>query len=155
MAVRNLSSSATTVKSQYNLLSADSWNIDRTLMYCNYDNAAIIQDEIILDKYMSYFSTTLIEVDVDEKYYYSPHLFASDYYGDPGLYFIVLYFANMTSIFDFNKPKITVLPYERINDLNKLFSKYRKEVDANKKNPPLYNSSDMEDIKTHASYLEK
>ena len=154
MGLKNISNDATTIKEQLNLLPSDNWSIDNCLLYCNYEGVAIVQSEIILDKYYTYFESLLEEVEISEKYFYAPHMFAADYYGDPALYFIVLYFANMTSIFEFNKKKIKVLPYSHINDVNKVFAKYKKTVETNKKNPPIFKSSDTSTTKTSAKYIK-
>lgn len=155
MAVKNSSSGATTIKAMYELMPSDKWTLDKCLLYCNYDNAAVVQCDLLLDKYYSYFEQYLIEIDVDEKYYYQPALFANDYYGDPELDFLVLYFANMTSLFDFTKPKIKVLNYAYLQDINKLFTNYKTVVEDNKKNPPLYSSSSVSATKTHAKYIQE
>jgi len=154
MAIKNLSTSATTVKTMYELMPSDSWTLDKCVLYGNYDNASIVQTEILFDKYFSYLSQYLIELDVDKKYYYQPGLFAQDYYGDSALDFVVLYFAKMTSLFEFNKPKITVFDYAHIQDLNKIFTAYKNIVTDNKQNPPTYLSSDVSDISTHAKYIQ-
>ena len=154
MAVKNISNDATSIKTQLNLLTSDNWSIGNAVLYCNYENKAIVQSELILDKFYSYFETILEEVEIDEKYFYAPHMFAEDYYGDASLFYIVLYFANMTSIFDFHKKKIKILPYSHINDVNKIFAKYKKSIEANKKNPPLFTSADVSDTKTSAKYIK-
>ena len=155
MAVKNNSESARTVKAMWELLPSDNWSIDRGLTYCCYNNASVVQDDLILDKYYSYFEQYLIEIEIDEKYYYSPQLFANDYYGDPGLDYLVLYFAGLSSNFEFNKPRIKVLEYSHLKDLNQLYTFYRKSIDESKTNPTVYSSENIQDIKTHARYLEK
>ena len=155
MAVKNNSESSRTVKGMWELMPADNWSLDRGLTYCCYNEASIVQDDFLLDKYYSYFEQFLIEIEVDEKYFYSPQLFANDYYGDPGLDYLVLYFAGMTSNFDFKKSKIKVLEYSHLKELNQLYTFYRKTIDASKVNPTVYSSDNVQDIKTPAKYLQK
>ncbi len=155
MAVKNNSESARTVKAMWDSMPSDNWSIDRSLTYCCYDEASIVQDDLILDKYYSYFEQFLVEIEIDEKYYYSPQLFANDYYGDPGLDYIVLYFAGMTSNFDFVRPKIKVLEYSHLKELNQLYTFYKKTIDNNKINPSVYTLGDVQSIKTPAQYLKK
>lgn len=154
MAVKNTSEKALTIKDMWNLMPSDNWVIDRSIYYCVYENASIVQLYFLLDKYYYYFQQFLVEVNIDEKYYYSPQLFAQDYYGDAGLDFLIMYFANITSNFEFNKPKIKVLDYTKLKDINKLFVRYRNIIDTSKTNPPVYTSSDTESSVTSAKYLK-
>lgn len=154
MAVKNTSEKALTIKDMWNLIPSDNWVIDRSIYYCVYENASIVQLYFLLDKYYYYFQQFLVEVNIDEKYYYSPQLFAQDYYGDAGLDFLVMYFANITSNFEFNKPKIKVLDYTKLKDINKLFVRYKNIIDTSKTNPPVYTSSDTESSVTSAKYLK-
>ena len=155
MAVKNNSETSRSIKSMWELLPSDNWSIDRGLTYCCYSGASIVQDDLILDKYYSYFEQYIVDVDVDEKYYYCPQLFAADYYGDPSLDYLVLYFAGMTSNFDFTKPRIKVLEYSHLKELNQLYTFYRKTIDNSKTNPTEYSSDNIEEIKTSAKYLSK
>lgn len=154
MAVKNTSEKALTIKDMWNLMPSDNWVIDRSIYYCVYENASIVQLYFLLDKYYYYFQQFLVEVNIDEKYYYSPQLFAQDYYGDAGLDFLIMYFANITSNFEFNKPKIKVLDYTKLKDINKLFVRYKNIIDTSKTNPPVYTSSDTESSVTSAKYLK-
>lgn len=155
MAVSNVSEKALTIKNMWNMLSSDAWSLDRALYYCVYENASIVQLDLLLNKYQSYFSQFLVEVKVDEKYYYSPQMFAQDYYGDPGLDYLVMYFSNIMSNFEFNKPKIKVLNYSKLKDINLLYTKYRKEIDDSKSNPPVYTYNDTKNTEISAKYLQK
>lgn len=155
MAVKNVSENASTIKDMYELLPSDNWQIDRCLYYCIYENAGIVQLDLLFDKYYHYFEQYISEIDLDEKYYYCPQRFAEDYYGDAGLDFLVLYFANMSSNFEFNRPKIKVLQYAKLKEINQLFTQFKKEIDSSKKNPPSYASSDIQTTKTSAQYINK
>lgn len=156
MAIVNNSSKATTIKNMIDLFPSDNWTITKALGFCCYDGIVDIQDEFILDKYYNYLKDFLIEVDVDPKYYYAPQTFAKDYYGDPKLDFLVLYFAGMTTIFEFKRPKIKVLDYTHLPDINRIFTKYSDYITESRENPKVYKSTDISTNKTiHATYTNK
>jgi hypothetical protein len=123
------------------------------MLHCNYLNAVVLPDGFILDEYRDYFENFLIDISVPEEYYYSPTLFAENQYGTPDLDFLVLYFAKMTSLFEFNKPVIKFLPVTSLSDLNKLIVQNRVNVRNSKADPVLYGR--LENIKLPIKgYLE-
>lgn len=132
---KNLSTRETTIKSMLASMSNDIWTIDKTLFYCNYDDKAIIQSGTILDDYYDYFQQFLIDVDVPEEYFYSPSYFSEFMYGTPDLDFLVMYFANITTLFDFNKRKIKFLPKGRLGEINQLIMHKKQEIEKSYKNP--------------------
>jgi hypothetical protein len=151
---RNDSSNEKTVKTMLLKSVNDFWTIDNISMYSNYLNLMILPDGFILEEYRDYFENFLVEVDVEEKYFYSPSLFSEFYYGTPDLDFLILYFAGMSTLFDFNAPKIKILPANSLLDLNKLMIEKRKEVRDSKENPKEYTEfEDIEFIKT--VYVER
>jgi hypothetical protein len=151
---KNDSSNEKTIKSMLLKSVNDFWTVDNVSLYSNYLNLVIMPDGFVLDDYRDYFENFLIEIDVEEKYFFSPSMFSEFYYGTPDLDFLVLYFAGMTSIFDFNSPKIRVLPTNALLDLNKLMVEKRKEVRNSKENPKEYvEFDDIEFIKQ--VYLDK
>lgn len=138
MAYKNLSSDASSIRKMMTSFNSDLWDIDRVLYYCEYRKSAIVQSDILLNKYRNYFDQYIETIKLDSKYYYCPQRFAEDFYGDAGLDFLVLYFANMTSLFEFNTPTIKVLRYDKLKDFNKLVTKYKTDIDNSKKNPTDY-----------------
>lgn len=136
--IKNYSSSQKTLKSQMMAFTSDVWCLDRVSLYSNYFNQVIIPDGYILDDYFDYFETVLVDMEVPEKYYYSPTGFAEYLYGDPALDFIVLYFSKIPTLFNFDKPVIKVLPPTLLKELNKLLMVKKKEVDASRENPKAY-----------------
>jgi len=123
------------------------------MLHCNYLNAVILPDGFILDEYRDYFENFLIDVNVPEEFYYSPTLFAENQYGTADLDFLVLYFAKMNSLFEFNRPVIKFLPVTSLSDLNKLIVQNRLNVRNSKTNPTLYRR--LDDIKLPIKgYLE-
>ena len=138
MASKNQSNNEKTIKSSLISMPNDFWTIDNISLYCNYLNAAILPDGFILDDYRDYFENFLVEIDVPEEYYYSPSLFSEIQYGTPDLDFLVMYFAGMTSLFEFNEPRIKFLPVTSLSDLNKLIVQRRNEIRQSKASPTLY-----------------
>lgn len=134
----NSSSKEKTVKSMYSALSSDNWTIDKVTLYAKYNNKCIVPAGNILDNYNDYFSQFLEDANVDKKFYYQPAAFSENYYGTPDLDFIVLYFARMFSLFEFNKPVIKVLPKTKLVELNKLLVQYKNKVENSKANPTEY-----------------
>lgn len=138
MAVTNASDNEKTIKNMLTVIDSDNYTVDKTLIYSNYNNLSIASFENILSKYYDYFETELIDVDVPKRFYYQPAAFAENYYGTPGLDFLVLYFAKMTSLFEFTKPRIKVLPSNKIPEINRLFTEYKSTVDGSYRNPTTF-----------------
>lgn len=146
MAVKNVSSDAKTVKDMYALLPSDNYIIDNILYYIKYKRTddlteATVELGNILDNYRDYFEKYTVEVDVPKKFYYQPAAFAENYYGTPDLDFLVLYFARMSSLFDFTKSKIKVIPRNRLLEINRLFINYKDEVLESYNNPKEYSNN--------------
>lgn len=134
----NYSNKSKTLKEMFQVLPSDIWSIDRLQKYCDYQNLSQICECWLLDDYREYFDQFLEEVDLSEDFYYSPAAFAEYYYGTPDLDFIVMYFAKIPTLFEFNKPKIKVLSLSKLKDLNKLIVYVKDEVDESRENPTPY-----------------
>lgn len=144
----NASSEEKTIRTRYDALSNDSWTIDKFLYYANYQDKIKLPYQTILENYDDYFSEFLEEVNVPSRFYYSPTGFSEYYYGTPDLDFLILYFARMTTLFEFTQPKIKVLPRTKLIELNKLIVKYKYNVEESKKNPSTYiKSPEVEVVK--------
>jgi hypothetical protein len=139
MASRNQSNNEKTVKTTLLTMQNDFWTIDNVSLYCNYLNKAILPDGFILDEYRDYFENFLVEVNVSEDYYYSPSMFSEAQYGTPDLDFLIMYFAKISSLFEFNQPKIKILPLSSLTDLNKLIVQNKFNIRQSKTNPTTYN----------------
>ena len=135
---RNNSNKEKTFKNKMRAMPGDFWVIDNISLYSNYLDIAILPDGLILDDYRDYFEQFLETIELDEKYHYTPTLFDYDYYGAAELDFLVLYFANMSSLFEFNTKTISVLPPTSLVDLNKLVVEYKNDVKNSKLNPIKY-----------------
>jgi len=135
---KNISNESLSIQEEFDSFPLDYWNIEKVLLYGNYQNSMIVPVENILDKYRDYFENFLEDTTINENYFYSPAAFAENYYGTPDLDFVVLYFAKMTSIFEFNKKNIKVLPKSKLTELNQLFVKYRAEVEESRNSPEEY-----------------
>lgn len=139
MSVVNISSKEKTIKTMYQLLDSDNYTIDKFIYYCEY-NGDDYQVELgnILDNYRDYFEQFLITMTIPDKFFYQPAAFAENYYGTPDLDFLVLYFAKMQTLFQFNKSEIKVLPKDKILEINRLIVQYKESVLESYKNPSKY-----------------
>jgi len=144
MAAKNQSNNEKTIKTTLRVMPSDFWTVDSVSLYCNYNNLIILPDGFILDEYRDHFENFLEEIDLDEQFHYSPSLFSQVYYGTPDLDFLVLYFAKIPTLFEFNQPKIKVLPLTALLDLNKLIVESKKLIRESKKDPTVY--TDLEKI---------
>jgi hypothetical protein len=138
--MKNKSDSDKTVVTMTADASDDTWSVDRVSKYVKYSGSHVLFIGTILDDYYDYFEKYLTDCSVDEKFYYSPAAFAENYYGTPGLDFLVMYFAGIPSLFDFDKPVIKVLPPERLTDVNQLIVAKKDEVESSKSDPESYSS---------------
>jgi hypothetical protein len=145
MAAKNQSNNEKTVKTTLRTMPADFWTVDNVSLYCNYKDLIILPDGFILDEYRDYFENFLEEVDLGEQFHYSPSLFSQVYYGTPDLDFLVLYFAKIPTLFEFNQPKIRILPLTALLDLNKLIVESKQLIRDSKKDPTVY--QELEEIK--------
>ena len=136
----NPSNKEKTLNTMVAQLPKDTWTLENFEMFCNYKNISLIPSGWILDDYRDYFEVNgfIEEIDLDKKYYYSPAMFAEDYYGTADLDFMVLYFAKKTSLFEFNTKKIKALIPERLKDINKIILARKNDLQANNDNPPMY-----------------
>jgi len=149
---KNKSNQEKTIKTEMQMMKSDLWTIDSMSLYSNYLGQVILPNGLILDEYRDYFENLLETIELDERYYYSPTLFAEDYYGTPDLDFLVLYFAKMKSLFEFNTETISVLPNSSLVDINKLIVNCKDDVTSSRNSPDVYEKFD--DIKpTSKSYL--
>jgi hypothetical protein len=139
---KNKSDREKTIKSQILEMEADFWKIDAVETLANYTNRAIIPDGLILDDFRDYFENFIEEISLDPKYYYSPTWFAEDYYGSADLDFLVLYFAKIPTLFDFNTTTINVISKSALTDLNKLMVQYRSMITDSRTNPKDYQEID-------------
>lgn len=136
--IKNYSTSQKTFKATLSGAKTDIWALDRIITYSNYLDISLVPDGNILDDYYDYFETLLEEVEIPERFFYSPTAFSEYYYGDPGLDFLVLFFANIPTLFEFNKSKIRVLPINMLKELNKLIIYKKNEVEKSKESPTRY-----------------
>lgn len=129
MSIINVSSKEKTLKSMYQLLGSDNFCVDRFIYYCHYKTKDF-QIEIgnILDNYRDYFETKLVEVTLPKRFHYQPAAFAENYYGTPDLDFLVMYFAKISTLLEFNKDTIMVLPQTEMLKINRLIVEYKDEV---------------------------
>jgi hypothetical protein len=87
-----------------------------------YDNQVTFKYRNILLDYYDYFEEELETIDLEKKYHYQPAMLSEDLYGTPDLDFAILFFSGISSLKDFDKPRIKVLPASRVADLIKIKS---------------------------------
>lgn len=143
MAFKNVSNNEKTVKNMFRMCTSDNWSLYRVTVFMKYQSNTIFPYYNILDNFREYFNSQLVTVDLDEKFYYQPTKFAEYYYGDPLLDWIVLYFANIPTLFEFNKKQIKVLPVTSMNDVNQIIVKYRDMVAQSNTNPISFAIEDL------------
>lgn len=134
--IKNASQNENTLKSMISVMDSDNYTIDKALLYCTYDNENFHVAYLnILDDYADYFEQYLETIEVPKKYFYQPAAFAENYYGSADLDFLILYFAKMTDLSEFNRDKIKILPKSRLVEINRLFVQYRDYVKEKYNNP--------------------
>lgn len=141
----NISNNEKTLKTMFQVMDSDNWSIDRFILYSNYNGNVMITGNI-LDNYRDYFEQFLITVDLDRKFYYQPMAFSNYYYGTPDLDFLVLYFASIPTLFEFNKEKIKILPKTKLEDIIRLANFYKENVEESRVNPTKYLPSSTTEI---------
>ena len=141
---KNTSATKKTIFETYSAIDLDNWNADRYTLYGNYLDKTIVPISNILDEYFDYFQTLLIDIDVDEKFFYQPAAFAEYFYGTSDLDFLVLYFAQIPTFLDFNKKRIKALPISRLGEINQLANMYKDTVKKAYNSPPVF--EELEDI---------
>jgi hypothetical protein len=138
--VKNASNKTTTIVDMMTAMNTSDLVQDvNFFMKCKYLQSMEVYYNNIISDYRDYFDELLEEIDLDPKYHYQPMKFAEDTYGTPDLYFMVLYFANLTSLLDFNVPKIKILPASKIDIFLKLLTKYKNDIKANRESPDVFN----------------
>jgi len=139
---KNGSNTEKTVKNRMRSMTGDFWTIDNISLYSNYRDIAIIPDGFILDEYRDHFEQYLEDIELKEEFHYSPTLFSEVFYGTPDLDFLVLYFAGISTLFEFNTKTIKFLPITALTDLNKLIVQNKNIVRDSKENPTEYQQFD-------------
>lgn len=139
---KNGSNTEKTIKNRMRSMTGDFWTIDNISLYSNYCDIAIIPDGFILDEYRDHFEQYLEDIELKEEFHYSPTLFSEVFYGTPDLDFLVLYFAGISTLFEFNTKTIKFLPITALTDLNKLIVQNKNIVRDSKENPTEYQQFD-------------
>jgi hypothetical protein len=138
MATRNQSNREKTVKSTIRVIPSDTWTIDNLTLLCVYKDRVVLPEGLVLDDYRDHFEQFLEEVDLPEEFWYSPSRFSESLYGTPDLDFLILYFAGIPTLFEFNSKRIMVLPATSLQDLNRLIVDRRVQVRSSRINPAEY-----------------
>lgn len=150
---KNVSNEKFTVKEEIASAGSDIWCADRFILYGNYLGKIIIPDGSILDDFYDYFTNFLEEVELPTRFHYQPAAFSENYYGTPDLDFLVMYFAQIPTLLEFNKKKIKVLPVTKLNELNQIAINYKVKVKNSYDNPTEYKEIEAITINKKKAYL--
>lgn len=120
------------------LLNNTSIDVKDFFIQANYDNQIIFKYKNILLDYYDYFKEELETIDLEKQYHYQPALLSEKLYGTPDLDFAILFFAGITNVKDFDRPKIKVLPASKVGDLIKIKSIANQRVKESLTNPQVY-----------------
>lgn len=130
------------------------FNIGNLSTYTVYNDSILVGKPTILNDFLPFFKSYSIKVTLEDKYYQKPNLFALDYYGAAELEWLVLYVSGISHPIDFTHSIIDVLPVNMLNDINKLVTLYKKEVQESKIKPMAYTSANI-DISRQAGFIEE
>jgi len=130
------------------------FSIGNLSTYSTYNDSIIVSKPTILSDFLPFLKNYAIKVELDKKYYQRPNLFALEYYGAAELEWLVLYVSGISHPVDFTHAIIEVLPVNILNDINKLITLYKKEVQNSKANPEKYANSNI-DISRQEGFLEE
>ena len=143
-----------TINSYLNTMYSYIFNIGNLSTFTVYEDNILVSKPTILQKFLPFFKPYVIKVTLDKKYYQRPNLFALDYYGASELEWLVLFVSGISHPIDFTVPIIEVLPVNMLNDINKLITLYKVEVEFSKNNPEKYTSKNI-DISRQAGFIEE
>jgi hypothetical protein len=143
-----------TLNAYINTLYGYTFNISNLSTYTVYNDSILVAKPTILNHFLPFFKSYSIKMKIDEKYYQKPNLFALDYYGSSELEWLVLYVSGISHPIDFNHSIIDVLPVSMLNDLNKLVTLYKKEVQESRNKPEAYTSSTI-DLTRQVGFIEE
>lgn len=105
--------------------------IDKLSRRINYNNEFYTYDENILHKYIGYLKAYCIKIDCPQKYYYKPEYLAYDLYGSVDLWYLIMWFNDIPSAMDFNKPQVIVFNPSKMSVINTIISKQLKSFKRN------------------------
>ena len=135
---KNASNDKKTLKDELLAFESDLWCADRFILYGDYLGESVLPDGNILDDYYDYFQQFLEETDISDEYFYKPAAFSEDFYGTPDLDFLVMYFAQIPTILEFNQKTIKTLPSKYLTEINNIAVTYKKKVDTSYETPTVY-----------------
>lgn len=143
-----------TVNSYINTMYGYIFNIGNLSTFTVYEDNILVSKPTILQKFLPFFKSYAVKVALDKKYYQRPNLFALDYYGASELEWLVLFVSGISHPIDFNVPIIEVLPVNMLNDINKLVTLHKAEVEFSKNSPEAYTSKNI-DISRQTGFIEE
>lgn len=95
----------------------------------------------IFEDYREVLDNLCIEIDLPESLYYKPEHTAYYIYGTVDLWYLLLFLNDIGSFLDFTKPKIKIIPLDKIVVINNIIEKNKERLIYNTNNP-----QELEDI---------
>jgi hypothetical protein len=120
-----------------NLAENNTLTIDNLSHRVNVANEIILSDYNILSDYKGYLSQFCIWCECPEKYFYKPEYVAKIIYGSVDLWYLIMWFNDISSPLEFNKTKIRVFDPAKITIINKIIVSSRTDILNNHKDPEL------------------
>lgn len=143
-----------TVNGYINTLYGYVFSIGNLSTYTVYNDSVLVAKPTILNSFLPFFKAYAEKVTLDKKYYQKPNLFALDYYGAAELEWLVLYVSGISHPIDFTVSIIDVLPVNMLNDINKLITLSKKDVQDSKNKPEAYMSGNI-DITKQEGFIQE
>lgn len=112
---------------------SNKFSLTNTTSMINYKNEFYMYLKTNLVKYSNIINENLIEIELEEFYYYKPDYLAKDLYGSADLWYLVLYCSQVVSVDCFNIKKINIFNPKKINLIYKLI----KLIEDESKSPPI------------------
>lgn len=97
----------------------------------------LITEDNLLFKYQDVLSQYLEDYELKYEHYFLPQAVSLEVYGTTDLWYVLLFFNEMTTVHEFNKKKIKVLSIAGIYKLNKIIEIEKYRTSSNKENPPI------------------
>lgn len=103
----------------------------------NIKGEVIIDDFHIFEKYETLLFPLLEEMELEEQYHYRPEHLAKRIYGTSDMWYFLLWFNGMSSMYEFNRKYIKYLPLKHLEVINRIIERHKDEIQHNNSSPPI------------------
>lgn len=121
--------------------------LTNTSYLINFENKLLTYDENCLYRYRGLLSQNLINVKINETYYYKPELVAKKIYGTVDLSYLIMWFNDIPSVMEFNRPVVKAFNPMKFEMINTIIESERKKIIANNKEPQLVKNLIIKEVK--------